>query len=164
MLYLTNCLCRSFDNRSSHIGLARVIHGVISVRWYARDHLYLDDLYRWSMQNARYRSSQREHPWDIIWAEIFSQLTNEFLRLPPQVNRSSRWLFVPRFVALWLGAKKMKFTCFFAPIPCQYREFGIFVGANVWWCELHMVIQGCYLWYHSCVCLRLFFCVYVNFM
>ena len=75
-----------------HSGLVRLIHGVISVRWYVRNYLYLDDLYGWSLMRDDPRemisagwsiiddpcwmiydgSSERDHIWEIIWAEIIS--------------------------------------------------------------------------------------------
>ena len=52
-----------------HSGLVRVIHEIISVRWYVQDHLWLDDFYgssNWEIIHKDYPCEMISSRWYII--------------------------------------------------------------------------------------------------
>ena len=92
-----NCgaMCK-WNTRHIHSGLARVIHGVISVRWYVRDHLCMDDLCRWSMRDHPGRWSMRNDFGGIIYHRWQTPFTDHLCPDDLSQMMSQRW-YVPRW-------------------------------------------------------------------
>ena len=72
MKFGNSCVFSPHDTWTTvyYSGLVRITHEVISVRCYMRDHLCLDDLYKWCMRDHPRRSPMRNDLYEMIYRRL----------------------------------------------------------------------------------------------